>query len=303
MKYAVIDFGSNTFHLLIVESTNPPNFQELNRLRKFTGLCDGGISYIKKESMIKSLAACIEMKSMLDDYQIDDFRLIGTAALRSAENANEFISHAENIFQSKIEIIDGQYEAELIYKGINLLCDMKEVSIIMDIGGGSTEIMAVKDNKLIWKNSYTLGVGVMYVLFHKEEPISHKHQITLRQYIIDTMADFFEWVKDYNIINFIGASGSFEVFESMTGRPTYKNKTNTIPISQVKHIIHKLIPLSLNQRNETEGLPLSRTKYIVVAMNLIDVILDKLNVDNLIVCPYSLKEGVLSEMMSKYEIV
>jgi exopolyphosphatase/guanosine-5'-triphosphate,3'-diphosphate pyrophosphatase len=298
MNLAVIDLGSNTFHLLIVEIDDTKNIKEKFRQRFFTSLCDGGIDVIKESSISYGLEICQRFKESIDLHQVSKFIITGTAALRTAKNSKDFILPAEKIFDQSICIIDGQEEAELIFDGIHLLYPMEEPTLIMDIGGGSTEFIIAEKGKIIWKNSYKLGVGVMYSSFHLTEPISKKDEENLRMHIRAMLTDLCDITMHSKVHTLIGASGSFEVLESMSGLITSYNTCNNISTSHSEKIIQKIIRADYEERKQMKGLPQERVKYIVVAMILIDEILTLINPKQIIVSSYALKEGLLNKLLN-----
>ncbi len=292
MKIAVIDLGSNTFHLLIVEKENDI-FKEIFRKRIFTGLGEGGIDVLRSEAIQRCVDACNIFQKHLNNYDIGKLIITGTAALRTAKNSSEFIKKAETIFNTTIRIIDGQLEARLIFEGVKLLSPMIERTLIMDIGGGSTEFIIVEGGKMLFGDSFKLGVNVLHELFHMEEPISKENCDALQQHVFETTKLFFEQANSSKIKTIIGSSGSFEIFESMSGLPTYKDKVNTIQLKTIQTIIDKIVIANLEERQHMDGLPLQRTKLIVVGMLLVDAILKLVNPNEMHVTPYALKEGVL----------
>jgi exopolyphosphatase/guanosine-5'-triphosphate,3'-diphosphate pyrophosphatase len=295
-RCAIIDLGSNTFHILIVD-TSDHKFTEVYRERVFTRLGDGGIDILSDAAIERGVATAKSFGKYLKDYGVKKVTITGTAALRTASNALDFIRPAEAAFGHPIVLIDGQKEAEYIFKGVSLLSPMQERTVIMDIGGGSTEFIIVEHGSMIWAQSYKLGVGVLHSLFHHSEPISSNDITRCKQHITDTIKPLIEQVSLSSIHTLIGASGSFEVFESMTGQPTYLDKVNDIELAQAKAIISKVISSDLQQRSVLKGLPPDRVKLIVVAMILIEVIIEVLQPKKLQVTPYALKEGILSDLM------
>lgn len=297
--YGVIDLGSNTFHLLIVTKLPNGEIIEIDRERNFVGLGDGGIDTLKQSSINKGLEALKVFKSLLFEHNCSDFKIIGTAALRTASNAEDFINPAEELMQKSIIIIDGLLEADYIFKGINLITDMsKGLSIIMDIGGGSTEFIVVEDGKKIWSKSYKLGVGVLHADWHKSEPIGEEARKNLLLFLINTLVDLTDFLKSKNIQpKLVGASGSFEVLESMSGLVVSTHENQIVSISRCREIIEEVVRVDFETRRQINGLPYERTKLIVVGLILIEAALDLFKPSYVEVCPYALKEGVLADMM------
>lgn len=297
MKVAIIDLGSNTFHLLIVNKEGNGSFDEVFRQRIYVSLGEGGIDQLKPSAIQRGIEACVEFKKKMEENDVVSAVITGTAALRTASNKNVFMQQAEAIFGQSILIIDGLLEAQLIYKGVKLLSPMQERTLILDIGGGSTEFIIVENGNLIWAESYKLGVNVLHDLFHNEEPISQNSVLAVKAHIGHVAKAFIDQVQLAPIHTFIGSSGSFEVFESMSGLQTYKDKVNVIPISTARDIIARIVPYDRIEREQIAGLPKVRAKLIVVGMLLVEEILDIVNPERMIVTPYALKEGVLMQYL------
>ena len=294
MIKAVIDLGSNTFHLLIAE-INGKEIKTIFKKRIFVGLGDGGIDVLQEASIERGLTSIKEFKSILDNNIVFDQLIVtGTAALRTASNADKFITKAEELLGTQILIIDGIKEAELIFKGASLLTDMsKGFHIIMDIGGGSTEFIIVKENKMIWSKSYKLGVNVMHALFQNSDPIDVKDENDLRQHLQEELSELRLQVTGKIFDSMVGASGSFEVLETMTGHEISTSQNRFIALKEIDHISQKIIKSSYHERLQMKGLPESRVKLIVVAMILIEEVIKIVKPLNLQVTPYALKEGIL----------
>lgn len=299
MKAAAIDLGSNTFHLLIVEGEKGSIQKELFRQRIFVGLGDGGIEWLSEEAIERGLEACLAFRKMMNASGVDRLKVTGTAALRTAANAREFTARAEAILGIKIDVIDGNEEARYIFEGVRQLSALVAPTIIVDIGGGSTEIILAKNGKMVWAQSYVLGVGVMHAAFHHLEPIGTEAEQALRAHIRMTLGPLQEYLLSFPVEVFIGASGSFEVLESMTGKPTYKNMLNAVEIRDAYKISRLIISKSREERMQLPGMPLERVKLIVVAMILIDEILKLTGDVKLMVTPYALKEGLLAELLGR----
>jgi exopolyphosphatase / guanosine-5'-triphosphate,3'-diphosphate pyrophosphatase len=297
-KIAVIDLGSNTFHLLIVNVGDDHTFETIYRERVFTGLSDGGIDVIKNEKIVFGLDTIRHFKKKLDQYEVSEIKVIGTAVLRKASNRQHFIDEAHGILNTEIKIIDGHTEAAYIYKGIMLLPSLRTgTHLIMDIGGGSTEFILVSEGEKIWSESYTLGVGVLHSLFHHDEPIAKTSIEEMKAYVENILKDMLSFLKNYTIENLIGASGSFEVLQSMTSKEIGETNISIISIAEFEKIYDIIVRANYGERSKMHGLPLERAKLIVVGIVLKKIISDLVKPLKIVVSPFALKEGVLSDMI------
>jgi len=301
MRAAVIDLGSNTFHLLIAEKKADSDwgFEVLYKKRYFTALSEGGLDIIKPEAMQRGWSALHDMKEVLDNYSPEVMKIIGTASLRNAANSNIFIQKANEICNCSIDIISGIEEADLIARGTCLIPALRSGShLIMDIGGGSTEFIFMQDGQVRYRNSFNIGVGVLHHLFHYQEPISKTEALALKNHLSEILQPLLDLISVFHVEKIVGASGSFEVLQSMKGLNTdVPGLIDTISAADALKMIHHTISLNLEERDKLKGLPKERVKLIVVAFLLMEFIIQRLQIKEIIVCPFAIKEGVLSKLM------
>jgi exopolyphosphatase/guanosine-5'-triphosphate,3'-diphosphate pyrophosphatase len=297
-RLAVIDLGSNTFHLLIVDAGAGSGIQPVVRQRIFTGLSKGGTASICEESMEAGLQAIRVFRGILQTHGNPPLRIIGTASLRTASNRQQFIDAASALLYSPIEIIDGIREAALIYGGVTLLPQLcTGTHLIMDVGGGSTEFILIRDGERLWSASYALGVGVLFARFPHSEPVSLAEISEISGFIRDTVSDMLPVLHDNRPHSLAGASGSFEVLESMAGHEISHASASIVQKETFYEIYDRIIQATLEERLQMKGLPAERASLIVTGMILKKTILELSEAPVIQISPYALKEGVLREMM------
>ena len=184
-RYAVIDLGTNTFHLLVAEQQADNNFKELYRKRFFVKLAEEGIETIGKASLKRGLAALQHFRQVISELQVDKVKAIGTAALRTASNGPAFIKQVKEELDLSIELITGNQEAAYIHQGVAMAVPFQANNyLLMDIGGGSVEFIIANKDKVHWAQSFPIGVGVLFKNFHQHEPILST-EITATKSFID----------------------------------------------------------------------------------------------------------------------
>lgn len=296
MRLAVVDLGSNTFHLLIVDAAGT-EFVEVYRQREFVGLGTGGLETILPDRITYGLQVVDKFTSEIRSYEVDKLVVTGTASLRFASNASDFVEPAERAFGTKIQVIEGDREAELIYKGVRLLTkDISNPYLVMDIGGGSTEFILCSGEEMLWSKSYKLGVGVLHAGYHHDDPIQEDDLGALRDFIDETVDELIAQCLPHFDLTLIGASGSFEVLEQMSGRAIAKDQLTDIDPEFFWAKSKEIIAANYEERLATPGIPEQRVKLIVVAMVLIQQIMTSVQPTSIKVSPFALKEGLLSEM-------
>ncbi|HEY9003548.1 MAG TPA: exopolyphosphatase, partial [Mucilaginibacter sp.] len=160
-RFAVMDLGTNMFHLLIAEG-DINNFREIVHEDVAVKLGEGGINkgMILPAPFERGIATMKQFAKQISDNNTQNIKAIATSALRNASNGKEFIERVKTEAGIDIEIVDGNREASFIYSGVKasgLLSDHN--SLIMDIGGGSVEFIIGNQSELTWKQSFEIGAA------------------------------------------------------------------------------------------------------------------------------------------------
>lgn len=298
-KYAVIDLGTNTFHLLAVEVRDGEMIR-LHKERIYVKLAEDGIGYIGDKPYQRGLDALSHFKSIIDQYNISEVMAFGTAALRTASNGVDFIKDVQDNVDIQITRISGIEEARLIHKGVVQAVPLqKDRMVIMDIGGGSVEFIIADNEDVIWSESFPIGVGVLYNEFHYSEPISQEEIHSLQTHVGEILQPFLLAMDKYKGKVLIGASGTFDVLEIMMKESSLGENSTALKMSTFASIYDSILNKSLEERYAMTNIPASRADMIVVALLLIQFVIEKTAINNIIVSKFALKQGALIEMMEK----
>ncbi len=296
-KYAVIDLGTNTFHLLIIESSPNGKFKELYRERIFVKLAEGGIKKISALAFDRALHAMQHYAVILKEHKAEQVNAFGTAALRTSSNGAEFIHQVFEKTGIKINIISGKEEARLIHKGVmqTVALDQKQ-AVIMDIGGGSVEFILANGQEIFWSGSFPIGVAVLKNSFHKNDPITKQEIESINNHLTENLNEMLQAFQQFNPTYLIGASGTFDVLENFFGKKLENGLTAQVSISAFESFYEQLLFSTNDKRIQMEKLPNSRADMIVVALILIKYVVDALDFKDILVSSYAMKEGILLEM-------
>lgn len=299
---AVLDLGTNSFHLLIAKLEDH-GFEELLKKKIFVQLAEFGIETIQPEKFSLGMKVLAEFKNDLEEYGVKSFRVFATAGLRTASNGEQFRKEAKEKFGFDIELIDGLREAELIYKGVKQVVDLNEKPrLIMDIGGGSTEFIIANNQEIFWKGSFPIGAGVLKEKFHHTEPISNQEFTNLVNYLEDKLQILWDKINEFKPIGLVGASGSFNSLVNIQRSiyniyPQLESNSEIVNLSSFR-VAHLLVLKSnLDQRLQIDELEPERAPMMPVATTLMSVVINHLQPErSIIVSRYAMKEGMLSEM-------
>ncbi|MBK7410501.1 MAG: phosphatase [Saprospirales bacterium] len=297
-KYAVIDLGTNTFNLLMVEASSNGQWTELGRERRFIKLAEEGIGTIGKAAYARGIQAIVDYDAILKTHGVEKVRAFGTAALRTAGNGSDFIREIKARTGVEVQLIPGEEEARLIHLGvIQAIPAFSGRSLIMDIGGGSVEFILADDHEVYWAQSFPIGVAVLYKHFHESDPISAVEMELVREHLAEVLVPLREAMQQYPTALLIGASGSFDVLEgALAPEQTHPHHTR-FPAADFYPFFRKLLPTTVAERLAMPEVPSERADMIIVALVLIEYVLNLAPFREILVSHFAMKEGMLVDLV------
>jgi exopolyphosphatase / guanosine-5'-triphosphate,3'-diphosphate pyrophosphatase len=302
-RMAVIDLGTNTCNLLIADVLPGGSFKTLYDRKLPVKLGRGGIhkELLMPDALKRGIAAFENHAATIQIYNASEVKVIATSAIRGASNRSEFLSVIKSRFNWDIDIISGEREAELIFKGVSLsLTPAMGKYLVLDIGGGSIEFILAEDESIIWKNSFDIGIARILELFELSDPVLPEETARLELWFNGELKELWEICNKYQPSLLIGSSGAFDTFMDIYEEaiPDLKiRKASELPLEAFHRIHEQLICSDSETRSRIKGMDKIRVEMIVVASIFTNFILRKLNIQKLIHTHYGLKEGVMAEMI------
>lgn len=286
MKFSAIDIGTNAARLLVgevVKESNKSFVKKISYTRIPLRLGDdafslGRIDVKKKSNLINTIKA---FQIISDIFEVNKMRAVATSAMREAENGSQIVEDIRQGFGIDLEIISGEEEANLIF-GTFMLLDIAKGKpfVVIDVGGGSTEINIYKGNQKIASQSFKIGTIRML-----------KGKVKKGIWV-----ELNSWIR-----NFVNASESFMVF----GTGGNINKThkllgiksgNPIPIQEMAVLKEKLKSLTLEERMKRYQIRPDRADVIVPALEIYTRILTNFKSPNIFVPKIGLSDGMIYQM-------
>ncbi|WP_339879947.1 exopolyphosphatase [uncultured Algoriphagus sp.] len=303
-KAAVIDMGTNTFHLLLVELDNV-TFKTIYKEKIPVKLGKGGINQnnLAEDALKRAYHTLKHFKNLIDGEHIDQVFAFATSAVRNAENGPEFVKTVKETIGINIQVLSGEEEAQMIYQGIRLSGSLNgQTDLMMDIGGGSVEFIIGNSQESFWKQSFEIGGQRLLELFHYHDPILPEEIDKLEGYLEEKLQPLIEAIQKYKPLGLVGASGTFDTltdiyFESMlqcklTGRHVFE-----LPVEEYEAIHRMILSKNKEERLLIPGMIPMRVDMIVVASSLIEFILRYIEVDFITCSHYALKEGAIASLL------
>ncbi|MBI4929421.1 MAG: Ppx/GppA family phosphatase [Bacteroidetes bacterium] len=307
MKIAIIDLGTNTFNIFIAELFPDKTYRKLYKSKISVKLGEGGINknFIKKKPFKRGIKALKKHKRTIEEFGAEKIIAFATSAIRGASNREDFIRAAKEKTGIDIQIISGDKEAELIYYGVRSAVKMNDKSsLILDIGGGSTEFIIANKKEILWKQSFLLGAARLLEKFKPSDPIKKEEIKQIENYLEENLQPLFDMMKKNPAVELIGSSGSFDSLAEMIAYRFYdisilKGKTeydfNFDDCEKMYEVIRKS---TAKDRSHMKGLSKMRVDMMVVSAIFVDFIILRLRLKKMRLSKYSLKEGVLWELLN-----
>lgn len=300
---AAIDVGSNTLRMLIGEFV-AGRLQKENYFRQITRLGGGYVpgKGLAAESMERTLSALCSFSRQLQHDQVRTVRAVGTAALRRAENRLQFLEMVQQRTGLQIEVIDGREEAELSAAGVLTVIEpLPKTSLIVDIGGGSTEFILCRGREYLFQQSYPLGV-VRLSEEAANEPQRRQLILAMLRELQLALRRAGHPLNAYPGCQLIGTAGTVTTLAAMQLRMVDYDwrliNNQTLNLVWLKTALAQVAPMPLEQRASLPGLEEGRADLIVPGLEILISLCKFTGKEQLKVADSGLLEGVLLTMSS-----
>ncbi len=286
MKFGAIDIGTNAARLLVGEIEHEGGHSFVKKI-SYTRVPlrlgeevfeDGKISKKKTEDFVKTIQA---FKLISEIFDVKQLRAVATSAMREATNSKKIIEKILIETGVEIEVISGDVEAELIFSTFLLLDFDKTLPfLVIDVGGGSTEVSVFESGERIASKSFE--IGTIRLLKGKVKN--------------DVWSNIHEWIAEHVDLNsshkIFGTGGNINKVHKILG----VGQMESVSLEKMKDLRDKLGSLTLIQREDEYQLKPDRADVILPALDIYIYILDELKSTNLIVPKIGLSDGMIYQM-------
>lgn len=306
MRVAVIDLGTNTFNLLVVDVSPDGQYQTVFNTKRAVKIGEGAMiaGKLLPEPMQRAKTALAEYLQIIEQHNCEKTLAFATSGIRSTSNGAEFVAEVKSELGLEIKVIDGMEEARLIYEGVNLAIPFgDEPMLIMDIGGGSTEFIIADKTGVLWMKSYRLGISRILQMLEPNDPLQPSDFEKLDSLFSEQLRELLKKCREFGVKTLIGSSGSFDSFIEMIwaekGIPQLANSVirEEFKLDELKQLHSRLITLDYAARKVIPGLVEMRVDTIHLASYMVQWILVSNGLERLLLSSYALKEGVLHQVM------
>ncbi len=297
MRIAIIDLGSNSIRMNIIEVINN-NATVLENIRTVVRLSEGmgDEKLLRQNAVDRTLSELKKFKRIIDDMHVDEVRAIATAALRTAKNAELFTKPASDIGVD-FEIITGEKEAYYDFMSVVNTLPVNDC-LIVDIGGASTELIYVKDHVNVNMVSIPMAaVNITEKYF--SGTIAEDDELVYAISQFKNKIDEAGWVKDIKNITVVGMGGTVRALTKMQDVPDDKVHGYTMSRELTFSKIRELVKMPIEKRVNIEGIGKGRADIILGGVVPLLAIMEYVDSPKLISCVSSLREGVMYDILKK----
>ncbi len=304
---AAIDVGTNSLHMVIVQiQSDPPHFTVLTRVKEMARLGEHvGTGGLSNEAMERAIQALKHFRVLAESYGAHEIKTVATSAVREAANGSEFIARVRKELGLVIDLISGREEARRIYLGVLSAFNFAGLPhAVIDIGGGSTELILGEGGEPLFLDSVKLGaVRLTHEWIHhdpltREEYEDLQHQIRLR------LAPVVASLKALGgFTKLIGTSGTIETLALMDAQqrpegPPPSLQGYCLTRDRLAEILRQMMPLTVAQRHKLLEIPDRRADVILAGGLILLEAMHLLKADSIYVCEHALREGVVVDWMA-----
>jgi exopolyphosphatase/guanosine-5'-triphosphate,3'-diphosphate pyrophosphatase len=293
-KIAVLDMGSNSFHLVVARVISN-SVQILHKTKIKVHLADGlsKDNYLSQDAIHRGLEALEVIQHSLAGFEPETVRIVATYTLRKAKNALDFIKAAKKILPYPIEIIAGKEEARLIYNGVAHTETLVGKTLVIDIGGGSTEFAIGEQFDPLLLRSIDVGCVSFKQLFFKDDKIKRKMMDKAIAYAQQQLTLIEQKYLNLGWDKCIGTSGTIESIV------TILNKGSTeglVTLDQLEQLMETLIAVTDVNTLDFGDINEDRKLLVPAGLAILIAIFKEFNIEKMSFASAALREGVIYEM-------
>ncbi len=303
MRLAAIDVGSNSVHMVVADVTSSGHLVVVDRVKEMVRL--GRRVFVTgrltTESMDAASRALRHFQQVAQARRVKRLRVVATSAVREAANRSVFLKRIRRETGLRLEVISGQEEARLIFNAARYALGLDGgPHLLLDVGGGSIELVLVRAGRPLWLRSFPLGAARLTERFLTSDPPRSAQVVALTAYLKRELAEVLNDARRLGVTRTIGTSGTVNSLVAMVraarGEDLGRLHCASVAAAEIGRLKNHLLECDASKRAELPGADAKRADLMPAAAILVDFILSQTNSPELVACSWALREGVLLEL-------
>lgn len=293
--YAAIDLGSNSFHMLVVREV-AGSIQTLARIKRKVRLAAGldTQNHLSQEAMERGWQCLKLFSERLQDIPLDQIRVVATATLRLASNAEEFLQTATEILGCPIQVISGEEEARLIYHGVAHTTGGPEQRLVVDIGGGSTELVTGNGAQANILVSLSMGCVTWLERYFSDRNLAKDNFDRAESAAREMLKPVAQRFREHGWQICVGASGTVQALQEIM---VAQGMDELITLAKLQQLKQRAIQCGKLEELEIPGLTLERALVFPSGLSILIAIFQELAIESMTLAGGALREGLVYGML------
>ncbi|QOV64250.1 guanosine-5'-triphosphate,3'-diphosphate diphosphatase [Kosakonia pseudosacchari] len=293
--YAAIDLGSNSFHMLVVREV-AGSIQTLSRIKRKVRLAAGlsPDNRLSQEAMERGWQCLRLFSERLQDIPQEQIRVVATATLRLAVNAQEFIDKAQEILGCPVQVISGEEEARLIYQGVAHTTGGADQRLVVDIGGASTELVTGTGAQTTSLFSLSMGCVTWLERFFTDRNLGQENFAAAEQAAREVLRPVADELRRHGWKVCVGASGTVQALQEIM---MAQGMDERITLAKLQQLKQRAIQCGRLEELEIEGLTLERALVFPSGLAILIAIFTEMNIESMTLAGGALREGLVYGML------
>lgn len=308
MKLAAIDIGTNSIHMVIAQASHKNSFQIIDREKEMVKLGTGVFSTnrLSERAFKEGLETIKRYVQLADQRGADEIITAATSAIREAHNGSEFLNELVRQTGISPEVISGGKEARLIFQAVkNEIALHDDNAMVIDIGGGSTEIAVGNRQEVLMGKSMKLGVLRLLDMFDGESKVGEEALGVLQAHIRFVAQNIMAEAKKIGFSRVIGTSGTIRTLGEAAhiaagGKPMKSVNAEVVKLTDLDDLTKELLKIKPNKRAAMNGIGEKRADAIHLGGALLVQLLQMAGVEEITLCDASLREGLILDYLESH---
>ncbi len=307
MKIAVFDIGTNSIHMLAVDIKSDGSFEVLTHQRDTTRLGDGSFKSkrLQASAMNRAIEVIESFRKIAKRYQVKATVAVATSAVRDAKNGGVFVETIRKRTGIKVEVVTGEEEARLIFlAAIHNMPRKNKRTLVVDIGGGSVELILGNDKNVYFMDSFRLGVTRLTDRFISHDPPLKKEIRRIKIHIRKKLGRAAKKIKKIGFSEIVGTSGTMINLGSLVHEKKYKTPLRRVnlfhaDVTTFEKVYHELLESDWRGRIKMRGLDPKRLDIIIAGAVFVKTLLKMLGAHSLTLSSSGIREGIILDFINK----
>ncbi len=307
MKLGILDIGTNSIHIMIAEIGRDMTFEIVGRAKDMTRLGDGTLKtgFIARDKLDRAVGVIKHFAQLGKNRGVSKILGVATAAVRESSNGGEFLDRVQRECGIKVRTVTGDEESRLIYLSVRHFMDLgSRHSLILDIGGGSAELIAATTREMAYARSVKLGGARLKDLFITDTPVPKSDHQRIHRHIEETLEPTLEELRRFPLGAVVGTSGTLinlgsVISEARDDEPLTNPQGFSFSIDDLRDVHKRLAKADADELDAIKGLDPERKDMLLPGACLVLHVMEALKLESVTLCDKAIREGMILDYIAQ----